>query len=204
MKKIFAAAGMAAAVMLTFPTLEACDSSGVVESVENKYAFSSFPNSDMTGYDGLENYTRELRFKDVTVKDVDTAMKAGGSFVLYCGYDSCPWCNRIISILNDSAIQYGTDIGYIDTRKNASWSSNMDITDYDIFVNYFGDYLDEDDDGKKHLYVPHIFFVKDGVVVDEHPGTVPGHESASDELTKEQKDNLSNILGEGFKKVTEL
>ena len=204
MKKIILAGSLAAAFVFSVPALAACNSSGVVESVGGESAFSSFPNADMTGYEGLENYTRELKFKDVTVKDVDKAMKAGKSFVLYCGYRDCPWCNKIISILNDSAIEYGTDIAYINTRKDPSWSSNTDLADYDVFVSYFGDYLDTDSDGKKHLYVPHIFFVKDGVVVDEHPGTVSGHENASDELTSEQKEKLSALLGEGFKSVTGL
>ena len=193
-----------AALFCITPALGGCNTSGVVESVDNVSPFSDHADADVADYDGFRNYKREFKFKDVTVKDVDKAMKGGKSFVLYCGFKDCPWCNRIISILNDTAIDYGTDIAYLDTRKDPSWSSNLDIDDYDVFVKYFGDYLDTDSDGKKHLYVPHIFFIKDGVVVAEHPGTVSGHENSGDELTDKQKSELKEIYSDGFKKVLDM
>ena len=204
MRKILAAGFVSLAVFSVFPALTACNSTGVVESVNKKSFLDDYSYSDMTDYEGLKNYSRDLKFKDVTVKDVDKAMKAGESFVLYCGYKDCPWCNSIISALNDAAIQYGTDIAYLNTRRDPSWKSNLDMDDYDVFVSYFGDYLDTDGDGKKHLYVPHIFFIKDGVVVAEHPGTAPGHENADDEFTSDQRELFNKALEDGFKALTQI
>ena len=203
MNKKIAAGLLSAAFLCVVPVIAGCEEgAGEVQTVENTLAFAGFESSDMTGYDGLKNYTRELKFVDITMDDVDKAMKAGESFVLYCGYKDCPWCNSIISIINDVAIEYGTDIGYLNTRRDPSWSSNLDMEGYDTFTKYFGDYLELDDDGVKHLYVPHIFFVKDGNVVSEHSGTAKGHENASDPLTQEQKDELTETLREGFSAVT--
>ncbi len=204
MKKILAAGFFSAAALFALPALSACSATGVVEQVKQESFLDNYEYSDISDYDGFKNYTRDLKFKGVTVKDIDKAIKDGESFVLYCGFKNCPWCNSMIAVLNDIAIQYGRDIAYLDTRKDPSWSSNMDIDDYDLFVKYFGDYLDTDSEGKKHLYVPHVFFIKDGVVVAEHPGTAPGHENASDELTGEQKETLTQTLEEGFKKVTSI
>ena len=201
MKKLLITGLISASVLCFTPVLTGCDNKGSVETVDNSSPFSSYEDADVADYEGFKNYTREIKFKDVTVKDVDKAMKGGESFVLYCGFKDCPWCNRVISLVNDTAIEYGTDIAYIDTRKDPSWKSNLDMDDYDVFVKYFGDYLDTDSDGKKHLYVPHIFFIKDGVVVEEHPGTVAGHENSGDELTDEQKKELKKIYSDGFKKV---
>ena len=204
MKKILAAGFLSAVALFALPVLSACDTTGVVEQMKQESFLDNYDYCDISDYDGFKNYTRDLKFKSVTVKDIDKAIKDGESFVLYCGFKNCPWCNSMIAVLNDTAIQYGCDIAYLDTRKDPSWSSNMDIDDYDLFVKYFGDYLDTDSDGKKHLYVPHVFFIKDGVVVAEHPGTVPGHENASDDLTPEQKEKLTQTLEEGFKKVTRI
>ena len=204
MKKILAVGFFSAAALFALPALSACSATGVVEQVKQESFLDNYEYSDISDYDGFKNYTRDLKFKGVTVKDIDKAIKDGESFVLYCGFKNCPWCNSMIAVLNDIAIQYGCDIAYLDTRKDPSWSSNMDIDDYDLFVKYFGDYLDTDSEGKKHLYVPHVFFIKDGVVVAEHPGTAPGHENASDELTGEQKEALTKTLEEGFKKVTSI
>lgn len=204
MKKFLAAGFLSAAALFALPAVAACDTAGVVEQVKQESFLDNYEYSEVSDYDGFKNYTRDIKLKSVTVKDIDKAIKDGESFVLYCGFKKCPWCNSMIAILNDIAIQYGSDIAYLDTRKDPSWSSNMDIDDYDLFIKYFGDYLDTDTDGKKHLYVPHVFFIKDGVVVAEHPGTAPGHDSASDELTDEQKEALTKTLEEGFKKVTSI
>ena len=73
-------------------------------------------------------------------------------------------------VLNDVAKENHAEVAYINTRKNAAWQSNMDMKDYDVVVNLFGQYLQYDDDGKKHLYTPHVFFIKDGDVVYEVEG----------------------------------
>ena len=74
MRKILAAGFVSLAVFSVFPALTACNSTGVVESVNKKSFLDDYSYSDMTDYEGLKNYSRDLKFKDVTVKDVDKAM----------------------------------------------------------------------------------------------------------------------------------
>ena len=90
--------------------------------------------------------------------------------IIYFGFAKCPSCNEALPVLNDVAKEYHAEVGYINTRKDASWQSNMDMKDYDVVLELFGQYLQYDDDGKKHLYTPHVFFIKDGDVVYEVEG----------------------------------
>ena len=179
--------------------LSACGGAGKAASAVELSDLSGFSAPDLSGYAGLEGYEQPLQFAEVTVKDVDALMKEKKSFVLMTSFANCPWCNAVISYVNDVALEEKATIALIDTRKDSSWQSNLDLLDYDLFVEDFGEHLDEDEDGIPHLYVPHVFFVKDGNVVYEHQGALP--EMGSDahmELNEEQKEALRDIYRQGF------
>jgi hypothetical protein len=89
-------------------------------------------------------------------------------------------------------------VGYVDTRRDPSWSSNIDIDDYDLFVEKFSDYLDYDDNGIKHLYTPHVFFIKNGETVFEHSGTVEGHAAHERSMEEAEIQQLKEIYRQGF------
>ena len=178
-------------LLICATVLAACSSPK--ESPLDKY-----PASDMSGYPCFSDYDGEFPFVDMTVKDVEAEMENKSSFVLYLGFDDCPWCNAMLPYFNEAALAEGCKVGYIDTRRNPEWQSNLDLEDYDIFVELFGEYLQLDDAGLEHLYVPHVFFIKNGKVVFEKQGTVPGQAAASDTLTKEQEEEIMKIYKDGF------
>lgn len=142
---------------------------------------SSTHKSDMSGYEGFtdENHV----FYDMTVKDMISKMNDQDTFIVYFGFSECPYCIQAMPILNTVSKENNQTVGYINTRKDSSWESNMDIDDYDEVVDVFGEYLEYDDEGKKHLYTPHVFFIKDGNVVYQYEGV---------------SDTLSDIYQEGF------
>ena len=151
--------------------------------------YDGYPVSDLSGYEGLEGYDGDLMFYDLTVKDIQERMANGDSFAFIAAFANCPWCNLCIAQLNDAALAEGVHVGYLNTRSNPNWTSNIDIDDYDIFVELFGDYLREDDNGILHLYTPHVFVIKDGQVVAEYSGTVDGADP-SQPLSEEQSQEL--------------
>ena len=190
-RKLFALVAMLALVLLcACSTQEAAPKSG-----------NGFPMSDMSGYAALEGYDGELQFYDLTVKDIEQLMADGESFAFIAAFANCPWCNQCIVQLNDIAIAEGVQVGYLNTRLDPSWKSNIDIDDYDTFVELFGDYLKEDEDGILHLYTPHTFFIKDGAVVYEHSGSVEGATDPSQPLSEEQVRELEAKFREGFAKI---
>ena len=88
-KKIMIAGAFAAssAVMLT-----ACSGGGTGTTTESKAkiadTLSSYPKSDMSGYEGLQGYDKETVFVDMTVQDVKKEMD-----------NSCPCSNYLLCSL---------------------------------------------------------------------------------------------------------
>lgn len=194
-KKLFTLTTILILVLATL-SLAACGCSNKTDPSE---ALADFPAADISGYTGLAGYTGENPFVEVTVKDVHEMVEKKSTFALFVSYKSCPWCNAVIEELCEVAAEENIKIANIDTRKNPEWKSNLDIDDYDLFVEIFGDYLQYDTDGIKHLYVPHMFFVKDGAVVYEHQGAIP--EMGSDPMTEktpEMKEKIKEVFREGF------
>jgi predicted bacteriocin transport accessory protein len=160
---------------------------------------SSYPKSDMSGYEGFtdENHV----FVDMTVKEMAADMDAGKTFVVYFGFSNCPWCKEAMPVLNDTAKENDMKVGYINTRADSSWTSNTDIDDYDVVVERLSDYLEYDDDGKKHLYTPDVYFIKDGKVVMNHEGTLDGQNAKTSSLTDDETKELAADYQEGFDKL---
>ena len=85
--------------------------------------------------------------RTMTVKDVVAEMDAGHSFAVFFGFAACPSCQAVRASLLDAAASTGHLLGFVDTRANPAWTSNMDIDDYDLFVERFGNYVPLDGDG---------------------------------------------------------
>ena len=158
---------------------------------------NGFPMSDLSGYPAFEGYEGEYVFYDLTVADIQQLMDNGETFCFIAAFSRCPWCNLVITHLNETALAEGVQVGYLNTRLNPEWSSNIDIDDYDVFVELFGDYLREDDEGILHLYTPHVFFIKEGQVVYERSSVVDGADPEAG-LTDEQAQELVDDYREGF------
>lgn len=155
-----------------------------------------YTKSDMSGYEGFDD--KDHVFVDMSVRDVYEQMNQGKSFAVYFGFAKCPWCISALPVLNEEAKAAGVKVGYVDTRKDPSWQSNLDLTDYDLFLEMFGEYLDYDDNGILHLYTPHVFFVKDGKTVYEHSNTVEGHVAYERPLSAEEEQQLHEYYRTGF------
>lgn len=201
-KKIMIAGVFAAASTVT---LTACSGGATDSTTEQKAkiadTLSAYPKADMSGYEGLEGYDKDTVFVEMDVKDIKKEIDDKNTFVFVASFAKCPYCNKLVPYLNDVALEEGVKVGYIDTRKNPEWKSNLDIDDYDLFVEMFGDYIKLDENEKKHLYVPQTFFIKNGEVVYSHDGVCESLEDASSEMTDEMKEEVRNILRKGFDKM---
>lgn len=160
--------------------------------------FAGREASDLSGYETMEDYSEEITLVDTDVKEIASMIDSGKTFAFIASYEDCPWCNRLMPYLNDAAREAGIHIGYINTRKDSSWQSNMDIDDYDLFVKRFRNWLEKDEEGKLHLYTPDAYFIKNGRVVERHSGVTEGADDPEDELTSEQEKQLMKELTEHF------
>ena len=149
--------------------------------------------ADLSGYEGFAG-DNEV-FYEITPDEFIEKFDAEESFIVYFGFEKCPWCNAVISVLHEVADENDVDIAYINTRANEEWSSNMDIDRYDDIVERVGDCFDLDDDGKQHLYVPMVIAVRKGSVVGYHEGATDSYELGN-VMTEAEVEELTGIYQE--------
>ncbi len=174
--------------------LTACGTAAAPREPAVMADLSLYPASDMSGFAALANHEGELAYRDVSVADVDKMMSEGESFVLLCAYPGCPWCELLVEPLNAAAERAGVQVAFINTRRDPSWKSNLDMEDYDLFVELFGEYLDEDEQGRPHLYVPDVYVVRNGEVAGRRDGVLAGLEDPATPMTDEQRATLDSEL----------
>ena len=93
-------------------------------------------------------------------------------------------------ILVEVVQKYSLPLYYIDAH-------DVDLEDLDVL----NEYLEEDDGGQKRLYVPDVYFIKDGVVETHHLGTVDSYNNAFQGMNEEQRNELKEIYQEGCERM---
>lgn len=118
--------------------------------------------------------------------------------VIYFGFPGCPWCRNMIPVLFEAAKNNNIDTIYYFNPRNVKKSDN---DEYNKLKEILNEYLFEDENGQKVLYVPDVYFIKDGKIVGHHLGTVDSQEDPTISLTEEEKNELLDIFNELFEKI---
>jgi len=112
----------------------------------------------------------EKFFQDYNKVSVDnvykyvTAQEAIGLFkaeeaIIFFGFKECIWCQEYAPILNDYAKQNSIDtVYYVDIKQDRANNTEQ----YKQLIKLLDKYLSTDDNGNKRIYVPDVYFVKDG------------------------------------------
>lgn len=151
--------------------------------------------------------------KYATYQEVENMLNFGTG-VIYFGFPECPWCRNLAPTLIDVANKYETNILYFNNRNERDTKKLVDgvvVTEKEGTENYYNIlellkdhssvYDGLEDESIKRLYFPTVVFVKNGTIVGFHEGTVESQESAATYLTKEQQEELKDILSRYFELV---
>lgn len=132
--------------------------------------------------------------KYLSSDELFTKIENKENFVVYIGFPTCPWCRNIVNVLFDTANDNGTTIYYINKRK-------LKDEEYNKIYELLYDYLDTDKTGNKVLYVPDVYFFKDGSIVGHHLGSVASQTNPKVLLNSTQKKELKSIYQDLFNKI---
>ena len=133
--------------------------------------------------------------------DALNAIENKQTFVLYAGFSTCPWCLEAMPVLNGVAKEFDVTVSYINTRPDHTRESELRVTDnpdYVKFVEVMNDVLSTNDEGEKHMYVPFVFFIKEGEVIFFHEDTFPEHDAHERNMTEDEVARLTQIYRDGF------
>lgn len=135
--------------------------------------------------------------KYLSSDELFTKIENKENFVVYIGFPTCPWCRNIVNVLFDTANDNGATIYYINARELKSSS----LENYNKIYELLYDYLDTDQTGNKVLYVPDVYFFKDGSIVGHHLGSVASQTNPKILLNSTQKKELKGIYQDLFNKI---
>ncbi len=150
-----------------------------------------------------------------TAEELVEAINNKESFVVYFGFNSCPWCRSMIetfiNVLDEENVKevYYVDIlnirdtlevnskGKVVTKVEGS-EGYMELIK--LLDNVLSDYSLTDSEGKavetkeKRIYAPNVVIVKDGVAVGLESGISDLQNDSYMDLTQEIKDDMYNKL----------
>lgn len=108
--------------------------------------------------------------------------------ILFYSFDDCPYCKEAIPVLDELVKDSDVKIYYVHTSRDQRTEGD---SDYDRVYAYFKDTIEEA--GYDKLYMPSVFFIKDGEVVAYHVATVESHDPSVAKMTDEEVQELKNI-----------
>ena len=156
---------------------------------------------DMEGYVWLED--EDPAFQQITMEESLRFYEEDGTGIVLYSYDTCPWCNRAVPILNEIAKEKNVQIYYVDIyedemMKDKSVDERKEIVDrlYADLDSILKKELNEQTgEMEPALYVPLVVAVRNGKIVDSHESLVESFhlESNSDQMNEDQKEELRGI-----------
>jgi thiol-disulfide isomerase/thioredoxin len=202
-------------------TLTACSSTTTTTSKELTDA-EKFKEE----YESLNNTTNESNGKTIrevtipddnpiiysTIEEINEKIDNKDSFLVYFGFNSCPWCRSVIEEListakeeNISKIYYVDvkdirDVKELDEDGNVITSKEADASYYelldklsDVLEDYtlYNDDNEEISTGEKRIYAPNVVAITSGKAAQLESGISSSQTDGYQELTEDMKKETS-------------
>ncbi len=119
-----------------------------------------------------------------------------GDNIVYFGFDDCPWCIELIYEFDKTLEENNLKAYYVNVKADGEEVRVKENPEYLDLLEIVGSYVRTLDDGTKHMYVPMIFIVKDGIITKVHNSTVEGHNAKERKMTEEEVEELRGLLTE--------
>lgn len=139
-------------------------------------------------------------FKYKTLEEVNKILTKGTG-VVYLGFPECPWCQEYVKYIDEVSKSVGLDKVYY---SNILSDRKKDTEEYKETVKILSDYLSNDDEGNKRVYVPSVIVVSSGKIVmfdDETARDTKGYDSPKEYWQSENLTALKTKLTDSFEKV---
>ena len=135
-----------------------------------------------------ENVEGKVNVKQIDEKEVVELFESGNGVLLF-SFPECEWCQELMPVLNEKALELDIEVNYFNVRDIRASETDIyediysEIAEYLVSIDY--DMLVYD-----KLYVPTLVVVENGIIVDFHLGTTNDHLMKVDGLPKL---NLSQV-----------
>ena len=118
--------------------------------------------------------------------------------VIFFGFKDCKWCQSYAPILDEYAKENKIDtIYYVDIKEDRANNTE----EYQMLVKLLDKYLSKDDEGNKRIYVPNVYFVKDGKIVGHNNDTSMEEGADTEGYYEENGEALREKINKLFSKI---
>lgn len=159
---------------------------------------------NMQGYRWLED--DDPAFMQISWQEAYRLFDEEGTAVLVYSYDTCPFCNRAIPVLNEVLKEKGMKAYYVDIYEPEMTTLTTE-EQFNVDLHKLYDYLDSvltkevnPNTGKLEpaFYVPEVLAIKDGQIVKDHCSLTEDFkmEDENTQMTDEQRAELKGIYEE--------
>jgi len=146
------------------------------------------------------NVTEEHPFIERNIYQIEKIFNDKMTGTIFFGFPDCPKCQQVTVPLEKAAINNNIKtISYF----NPLIAREQNNEDYQKMISYFSEILPTDEYGDKTLITPLVLFVKDGLIIDYHQGSLVTAPVDSDNLDETMTNELINIIDNKFKKMNE-
>lgn len=136
-------------------------------------------------------------FKYATAKEAIELFESDLA-VIFFGFKECKWCQSYAPILNDFAKENNIDtIYYVDIKEDRANNTE----EYKTLVTLLESYLEQDSDGNKRIYVPDVYFIKDGKILGHNNDTSMEQGADIEGYYEEYGDELKQKINDLFNKI---
>ena len=136
------------------------------------------------------------------IVDIDKAIDIfqNDTGIVLVGFPSCKWCQKFAVVLNEAAKEYDVEsIYYLDIKYHRKNSTE----EYMELVNIIREYLELDENQNPILYVPDVYFIKNGSILGHNNETAMLEDIELDEYyTEENRSELKQNLIEYIKQIS--
>ncbi len=169
--------------------------------VAKTYYISSNMSDSEKFYTEYGNIPVDNVFKMITAKEAYETLDDEQAILIF-GFKECKWCKSYIPILNEVITENNVPVVYYCNIKE---DRTKNTEDYKNLVAKLSEYLYEDDNNNKRIYVPDVYFIKDGKIIGHNNDTcvIEGtdtEEYYTDTAKEELKDKLEKLTLEVYPK----
>lgn len=132
------------------------------------------------------------------IVDMDKGIEIleSGTGIVFFGFPSCEWCQKFAVLLNEAAKEYDVEqIYYVDIKYDRKNTTEK----YTKLLEVIDEYLDEERD----VYVPDVYFVKNGKILGHNNETATFDDvKIAEYYTEENRSRLKQNLIEYIKQIS--
>lgn len=127
-------------------------------------------------------------FLYATIDEVLEILEDGTGIIFFANSD-CEWCIATADILNDALNYKNIDEVYYYNPKTLEEKSPKK---YKKLIQLLEKYLEKNEEEEVQLYLPDVYFVKDGKIIGHNNDTATMNGTVDEALTKKNKKILEN------------